>query len=407
MFNLKTVMRFEVLRTLKKRSFWTSILLPPLILAILSGVMTFSQKASQEQLNQLANGSTNIAIIDKSGKVGKEAFQGEHAFTKATDKDSAITEVKQGRKDAVIFIPENVGSQPIEVYAKDENIFNNSRYENMAQQLLKRSVSSKVDKADQQIIAGKLQTTSTFYRDGKQYDPIGSMIIPAAFLVLLYVVLMTFVNPILTSTSEEKENRVTEMILTTIQPRTLIFGKILSIVVLAALQVTIMTLMTVATYLLIDKTAGGVPIDILKNIQIEPVRIAMSALISTAGFAFFAGLVIAVGAAVPTAKEAGGFLGALVTLFFAPLYFFMLIISTPNAPLVKVTSLIPFTSPMPLLIRNATGNLPLGEGLLAAGILIVSAGITFWIAIRLFHYGSIEYNKVLSLKAIFYKEKRS
>ena len=407
MFNLKTVMRFEVLRTLKKRSFWTSILLPPLILAILSGVMTFSQKASQEQLNQLASGSTNIAIIDKSGKVGKEAFQGEHAFAKATDKDSAITEVKQGRKDAVIFIPENVGSQPIEVYAKDENIFNNSRYENMAQQLLKRSVSSKVDKADQQIIAGKLQTTSTFYRDGKQYDPIGSMIIPAAFLILLYVVLMTFVNPILTSTSEEKENRVTEMILTTIQPRTLIFGKILSIVVLAALQVTIMTLMTVATYLLIDKTAGGVPIDILKNIQIEPVRIAMSALISTAGFAFFAGLVIAVGAAVPTAKEAGGFLGALMTLFFAPLYFFMLIISTPNAPLVKVTSLIPFTSPMPLLIRNATGHLPLGEGLLAAGILIVSAGITFWIAIRLFHYGSIEYNKVLSLKAIFYKEKRS
>ena len=137
--------------------------------------------------------------------------------------------MKQGRKDAVIFIPENVGNQPIEVYAKDENIFNNSRYENMAQQLLKRSVSSKVDKADQQIIAGKLQTTSTFYRDGKQYDPIGSMIIPAAFLVLLYVVLMTFVNPILTSTSEEKENRVTEMILTTIQPRTLIFGKILSI----------------------------------------------------------------------------------------------------------------------------------------------------------------------------------
>ena len=406
MFNLKTVMRFEILRTLKKQSFWLSILLPPIIIAIISGIMVFSNKASSDQLKQLASGSDRIVIIDQSGKVSKEAFQGEHAFAKATDKDSAISDVKHGRKDAVIFIPKQVGEQPVEVYAKDENIFNNNRYETMAQQLLKSSVNSKIDAADQQIIAGKLQTNSTFYRNGHQYDPIGSMIIPAAFLVLLYIVLMTFVNPILTSTSEEKENRVTEMILTTIQPRTLIFGKILSIVILAAMQIIIMTLMTIVTYLVLDKTAG-VPLDMVKHIQIEPVRIAMSALISTAGFAFFAGLVIAVGAAVPTAKEAGSFLGVLMTLFYVPLYFIMLIISTPDALLVRIISLVPLTSPMPLLIRNATGNLPLGEGLLAAGILIVSAGITFWIAIRLFHYGSIEYNKVLSLKAIFYKEKRS
>lgn len=406
MFNLKTVMRFEILRTLKKQSFWLSILLPPIIIAIISGIMVFSNKASSDQLKQLASGSDRIVIIDQSGKVSKEAFQGEHAFAKATDKDSAVSDVKQGRKDAVIFIPKQVGEQPVEVYAKDENIFNNNRYETMAQQLLKSSVNSKIDAADQQIIAGKLQTNSTFYRNGHQYDPIGSMIIPAAFLILLYIVLMTFVNPILTSTSEEKENRVTEMILTTIQPRTLIFGKILSIVILAAMQIIIMTLMTIVTYLVLDKTAG-VPLDMVKHIQIEPVRIAMSALISTAGFAFFAGLVIAVGAAVPTAKEAGSFLGVLMTLFYVPLYFIMLIISTPDALLVRIISLVPLTSPMPLLIRNATGNLPLGEGLLAAGILIVSAGITFWIAIRLFHYGSIEYNKVLSLKAIFYKEKRS
>lgn len=406
MFNLKTVMRFEILRTLKKQSFWLSILLPPIIIAIISGIMVFSNKASSDQLKQLASGSDRIVIIDQSGKVSKEAFQGEHAFTKATDKDSAISDVKHGHKDAVIFIPKQVGEQPVEVYAKDENIFNNNRYETMAQQLLKSSVNSKIDAADQQIIAGKLQTNSTFYRNGHQYDPIGSMIIPAAFLILLYIVLMTFVNPILTSTSEEKENRVTEMILTTIQPRTLIFGKILSIVILAAMQIIIMTLMTIVTYLVLDKTAG-VPLDMVKHIQIEPVRIAMSALISIAGFAFFAGLVIAVGAAVPTAKEAGSFLGVLMTLFYVPLYFIMLIISTPDALLVRIISLVPLTSPMPLLIRNATGNLPLGEGLLAAGILIVSAGITFWIAIRLFHYGSIEYNKVLSLKAIFYKEKRS
>lgn len=406
MFNLKTVMRFEILRTLKKQSFWLSILLPPIIIAIISGIMVFSNKASSDQLKQLASGSDRIVIIDQSGKVSKEAFQGEHAFAKATDKDSAISDVKHGHKDAVIFIPKQVGEQPVEVYAKDENIFNNNRYETMAQQLLKSSVNSKIDAADQQIIAGKLQTNSTFYRNGHQYDPIGSMIIPAAFLILLYIVLMTFVNPILTSTSEEKENRVTEMILTTIQPRTLIFGKILSIVILAAMQIIIMTLMTIVTYLVLDKTAG-VPLDIVKHIQIEPVRIAMSALISIAGFAFFAGLVIAVGAAVPTAKEAGSFLGVLMTLFYVPLYFIMLIISTPDALLVRIISLVPLTSPMPLLIRNATGNLPLGEGLLAAGILIVSAGITFWIAIRLFHYGSIEYNKVLSLKAIFYKEKRS
>ena len=90
MFNLKTVMRFEILRTLKKQSFWLSILLPPIIIAIISGIMVFSNKASSDQLKQLASGSDRIVIIDQSGKVSKEAFQGEHAFAKATDKDSAI-----------------------------------------------------------------------------------------------------------------------------------------------------------------------------------------------------------------------------------------------------------------------------------------------------------------------------
>lgn len=61
------------------------------------------------------------------------------------------------------------------------------------------------------------------------------MIVPGMFLVILFILISIFGNQMLISTTEEKENRTVEMLLTTVKTDTLITGKILSLMVLAAL----------------------------------------------------------------------------------------------------------------------------------------------------------------------------
>jgi ABC-2 type transport system permease protein len=78
-----------------------------------------------------------------------------------------------------------------------------------------------------------------------------------------------------------------------------------------------------------------------------------------------------------------------------------LFISAPDSPFVRFLTLFPLTAPIPLLLRNAVGNLTTWEVLVAIPILIVSAIIVLAIAVRVFRYGALEYSRKVSLKEIF------
>ena len=112
-------------------------------------------------------------------------------------------------------------------------------------------------------------------------------------------------------------------------------------------------------------------------------------------------LLVAVGAAVPTAKEAGQFFGIVMMLIFGPLYAVSLFISNPDNSLVQFLSTFPLTSPIPLMLRNAVGNLSGGEAALSIALLTITAIVVMFIAIRLFRYGALEYSRKLSIKEIF------
>ena len=65
------------------------------------------------------------------------------------------------------------------------------------------------------------------------------MVPPLIFLVIFYVLIMLLANQMLNSTLEEKENRVTEMILTTLNPTTLIVGKVIALFAIGLVQMMV------------------------------------------------------------------------------------------------------------------------------------------------------------------------
>ena len=401
MHNLSTVIRFEIVRALKKKSFWILAISFPIMFAAIFGIIFLSNKATDDAAEKLKNQSFSIAITDESKMVKPQLIAAAKATEiKSSDKQLAINRVKNGQLDAYIYYPKNLDQQSVEVYGKDVGIFDNGRYSSLANSLLSASVQSGVDPAIQKIIQGKISSTSTVYRDGKVHDSIQEMILPGVFLILFYFLITFFGNQMLTSTTEEKENRVIEMILTTIEARTLIIGKIISLVVLAIIQGLLIVLPVLTGYLLFHNQLKLPSVD-LSSLPIDPLRIGIGFLVFASSFMLFTGLLVAIGAAVPTAKEANSFFGIVMILLFGPLYAITMFISIPDSPLVKFLSLFPLTSPIPLMLRNAAGNLGVSEAIIGIAILIISATIIMAIAVRIFRFGALEYSRKLSAREIF------
>lgn len=401
MYNLSTVFWFEVIRTLKKKSFWILSLSFPIMAALVIMIVVFANKATNDAIEKASEAKFSLIVTDTGKQINPgliEAFDAQ--IVGDAEKAATIQKVKDGAIDAYFYYPKDIAGQAVEVYAKDVGIFDNSKYNSVAKLFLDQSIAGNVSQAQAAVLQETVNYQQTTYRDGAEYDGIKQMIVPGLFLVLFYFLITFFGNQMLTSTTEEKENRVIEMILTTVQARTLIIGKILSLVVLGLLQtLLIITPILIGYWILRDNPA--IPQVDLANLPFEWDRIIIGALIFVTSFMLFTGLLVAIGAAVPTAKEAGSFFGIVIMLIFGPLYAAPLFVSSPDSPIVQALSFIPFTAPIPLLLRNAVGNLEFWEAAVAIVILSVTAAVVLSVAVRLFRFGALEYDRRLSLGEIF------
>lgn len=402
MHNLSTVIKFEVIRTLKKKTFWILVFGFPVMFASIIGIITLSNQATETAVKDIEKQQFQFVVRDESGLVNQAIVQsmtGKIADPSRSDQ-SYIDAVRSGTLDGFIHYPSDLEKQPILTYGKNVDIFTDGRYSGVANTILTLSTPEVASGNVRAVLGSTTKVQSVVYRNGAEYDAIKNMIFPGLFLVLFYFLIAFFGNQMLTSTTEEKENRVIEMLLTTVNARTLIVGKILSLIVLAIIQSAAIIIPAFIGYSLMHD-ALNLPLIDLASLPVDWPRILVGFVLFTASFLLFTGLLVAVGAAVPTAKEAGGFFGIVMMLIFGPLYAASLFVSSPGSPLVQFLSFFPFTAPIPLLLRNALGNLSYQDAAIAATILIITATLVMQIAVRIFRYGALEYSRRLSLKEIF------
>ena len=327
--------------------------------------------------------------------------------TRVSDKNAAINDVKAGKIDAFFYYPDDLRKHPIEVYNKNDGLMDNGKYTSLAQSLIKASATATVGSPQLlTIITDDTTTTQTNFEHGREANIIGRMIVPMIFLIVFYAVIVLLGGQMLTSTTEEKENRVTEMLLTSISSKALIVGKIVSLIILGFIQISVIVIPAILVYLL-GKDAFNIPdmSSFLGSIQFEFWPIVLGAAVLASGFLLFTGMLVAIGAAMPTAKEANGFFGIVITLMVVPFWFFPLLISPANSIVVTGLTYFPFTAPFALLIRNSFNTLPLTEGIIGLIIVAVSGILAINIAVRIFRYGTLEYSNRLSLRTIFGNKK--
>lgn len=400
MHNLGTVIRFEISRTLKKRSFWIAALAVPLVIAFVGLIAYFSNSASKKQSEQLVNEHYSLGITDSAHVLSPALLKSVSAVA-IPSLSEGQNDVRTGKLDAYFYYPADISKGSVQVFGKEVGLFSDSRYQSLASFLLTESIASKIDPSVRAVLQNNVKYTAiTYTADGSEDKGFLKLIAPGLFLVLFYFMIATFGNQILTSVTEEKENRVIEMILATIKPATLLVGKLLSLITLALIQMVVILIPVIVGYFIFKDQLSLPNID-LSSIPLNATAITLGAIIFIISFLMYTGILMTLGAAMPTAKEAGGFFGAIMALTFGPLYAAPLFISSPDATLVQILSYFPLTAPIPLLLRNAVGNLPLHAALISIVILIATTIFAISVGVRIFRYGALEYSRKLSLKEVF------
>jgi ABC-2 type transport system permease protein len=395
--NLRTVIAFEVRRTITKRRFWVATLIVPVLIAAVFALLVVSNHETASSIQNQKRVTFSFEVTDHSGIVDA-ALVKKLGGVEATSEAAGVAAVKSGRLAAYFDFPANPAKERIKVYGRDVGVFDNGRYASAAKTILQASAAARIASPDlTAITSGALKVDSTTFKGAVRSSGLQGLIPPLIYLLVFYLVIMFLGNQMLNSTLEEKENRVTEMILTTVDPTTLISGKIVSLFTAGLLQIVVF-LSPVAVGYLFFRTSLNLPNLDLTALDFQVVPMVVGALLLLSGFTLFTGTLVAIGAIMPTAKEAGGFFGAMIAMLFAPFYASSLIVSHPSALIVQVFTYFPYTAPVTGMIRNGFGSLTLADEFLLVAELASFGYVALRLAVQLFRFGSIEYARKVPIR---------
>lgn len=132
------------------------------------------------------------------------------------------------------------------------------------------------------LVRGEVAVTARTYDDDAVTPGFEAAALPLVFLLVFFLSVLMLGNQMLTSTLEEKENRVTEMILTTMNPTTLIVGKIVSVFLLGLVQLGVLLVPGVVAYAFFRTNLDLPELD-LSGLVVDPATLGIAFLLFAGG----------------------------------------------------------------------------------------------------------------------------
>ena len=208
-------------------------------------------------------------------------------------------------------------------------------------------------------------------------------------IFVVYFLIIFYGQMIATSVTTEKSNRAIEILVTSVNPNSLICGKVLAGAIAGVLQAAIILGSGFVSYSLVKEAWGGM-LDLLFNIPANVLLVyGVFAVLSYLLYAFIFGMLGAlVSKTEDISKSSAPVLMIYIVSFFISIFGMT---SNSNSTLMKIASYIPFTSGNAMFIRVSMGSVQLWEVLISAGILAASCVIAGILAAKIFRFGTLHY----------------
>ena len=389
------VARFEIVRQLKKPAFWAATLLMPLLIGGIYFISFISSQHVEE--NPTLDENTKVAITDEAGVFSEGA-----PFVIKEGKERGREMVKNGEVDLYYYIPQDfLESKKAEFYHISEGleIFNNDG--NILKGLLLQDASARVNGLDALALTGGYEIVDNkMTKDGDDSNALGKAVIPFFIGIVFFMFIALCGNRFLMTVVEEKENRISELILTSVSTKHLIVGKIIAMLALGVVQILALVI-PVLVIVFINRDNQFINM-IVSSIEIDPLMITLSIILFVASAVFYAGACTFVGSLVSTARDASSFIGPAIIIMVFPLYFMQMFMMEPNT-IVQIMTYLPFSAPVALMLRSGFGTISTMEFVIGILVVVVSSVVIIRMAVVSFQRNAINFSIV---KPRFLKKRR-
>lgn len=414
-------------RVAKKSFIITTILMPVLMLALAMAPTAIMMLGSSS--------TSSVLVIDQTGYVanGLESDT-EVAYLPAPKDVTVDSALRNASVDGVLVIPQSASQSPkpiIKYYSNGPTSMTVEK--NISGQLEKiieghRLKAYNIDNLDRILDEVKCDVSIQTIRNDKESQEAESSGLAFGLGILLtfvlYMFLLLYGQMVMTSIIEEKNNRVLEVIVSSVKPAQLMLGKITGIALVALTQILIWgVLLVVITMFVVPafmpeslleqmatvqagNTAGMADVDHLGMIQALNRLTDMGYIITLIGtmtiflilgFFFYSAIYAAIGSSVDNIQDAGQLQSIIVLPIILGLICAMQAANDPSSGLAFWLSMIPFTSPMVMMARIPFG-IPGWEIVVSLAVLSVSFVAMVWVAAKIYRVGIFMYGKKPTFK---------
>ena len=414
MKNIILIAKREFFTQVKKKSFIILTLLTPLLIIVFGGVVSLMFQANETQMQ--------ISVIDKSG-LFKDKLKSDqnirYVFPSEETEKSLIKALENTEEmNGVMIIPK----KEIHELENSIEILTNKNLSNEARRNIAGNI-SEIIKAEKINALGistaqiedlnkgvNLHVVNVLEKEKKQ-DSFLVGVKSGLSMFLMYCVftfIMMYGIRVMRSVLEEKNNRVVEILISSVKPFELMMGKILGVTGVALVQFGVWVVMIFASVM----TLGSSNVGMVSGVaEVQMVLSALSqinyglilfvfVIYFLLGYLFYSAMYAAIGSAVDNETETQQFTLFAILPMMLGFYGSITIMNNPDGPMSFWLSMIPFTSPIAMLARIPF-DVPIWELVLSIVILLVSTLGMVFIASKIYRVGILMYGNKVTLKELW------
>ena len=417
-------------RVVKKSFLWMTFLTPVLMAAlIVVPIWLASIKDDEERV---------VAVVDQTG-LYVELFDGLECEDCVFE---VVDEAPELRFDTSIFPEESeymafviidddlsVGANAVTIYSQKQfpssvRRFIESALENYVEE--QKLASYNIPKLKEMIDDARVDVRAKTYKLSDEgvtsSDSDIASIVGILATMLIYMFIFVSGSQVMNSVVQEKVNRIVEVMVCSVRPWELMWGKIIAVGLTCLTQ---MALWAVLTMMIVGMAMGVMGID-MSGLQGGPVAgmavemqevsalgehfevlwsidwgfVAVMFLVYfVGGYLLYSSMFAAIGASVDNESDTSQFMTPITLVVLFALYAGMYSAENPDGPLAFWCSMIPFTSPIVMMVR-VPFDVPLWQLCLSFGLLVLTIVGTIWLSAKIYRVGILMYGKKPTVKEI-------
>ncbi len=368
-------------------------LVPLLGIAALIVSLFFGRQAGGAIVRMFDSGSDVTAVVDRSGEFTPILSRFEEEYVHYGDEAEARTALESGELQRVVVVPDTYRQEGEVTVVTEGSRFSGSGTSGLRAFFTAHLVEEIGDETLQARLIDPYDAQVEYIGEQAQASggvagEILSFIVPFLFGILLAVTIFVSSGYLVRSVAEEKSSRVIEIVLSSVTPQQLLAGKVIGLGALGLTQILVW----------IASAAGlsgglvvlaGIMLPLLMRVEVFGLALVFYIL----GFGVYAVLIAAIGTLGSSFQESQQITGIFIFIAAIPMMLTGVIMTNPDAMVVRVLSWFPLTAPTTMMLRLPLADVPWFDVAGSIILLLVTIPVVVWLGAKVFRLGMLMYGK--------------